>query len=633
MRDKVPDLAAILKRHTYLADFGELALRSAALAEVFDHACRLAVDVVGANRVTIFEVDKRANILVVKASRGWEPTIVDGLVVAIGERSPERYTIEHGKPVVSNDVRRDDRFEVDEFIQHADTVALVSVPIFLPDNKLYGIFRTEVLATERFDDHDVEILRISATMLGSLIDRLIKLDQAAIATEPFRRVVDSVRDYAIFSSDADDLVTDWLPGAEAVFGWAPDEILGQSASMLFTPEDVARGEDQKELKIARATGSAPNVRWHIRKDGSRIFIEGSVRALYDAAGNVTAFLKIGQDVTERRQREKQLRESEARSQQFGEASSDVLWVRNAETMQFEYLSPAFETIYQETLEAVLSAPDNLQSWGNLLHPDDRDKAISTMKGVRDGAVIRHEFRIIRPSDGQIRWIEDSDFPLFNDQGDVERFGGIAKDVTQSKANTARLEVLLGELQHRGRNLLGVVSSLAASTMEKGGSVEDFQARLKALGRAQALLSHFGSDTVEVGALVRAELKAHTDLLSPNVIISGPEIHLTAPQVQNYALALHELATNAVKYGALRFSMAKLSVTWSEVTRQQGQRHLALDWIESGVHIVPGNAARRGSGRELIEESLSYAMGARTAFVIGADGVQCRIELPLYDSGQ
>ena len=129
-------------------------------------------------------------------------------------------------------------------------------------------------------------------------------------------------------------------------------------------------------------------------------------------------------------------------------------------------------------------------------------------------------------------------------------------------------------------------------------------------------------------MVRAELAAHTDAKPPKVTISGPTVRLTSRQVQNFALALHELTTNAVKYGALKGDAGQLSVNWSVERTEKGGRRLALTWTESGVDVRPKRATRRGYGRELIEKALPYALRARTDYVLGEGGVRCRIELPL-----
>jgi PAS domain S-box-containing protein len=330
-------------------------------------------------------------------------------------------------------------------------------------------------------------------------------------------------------------------------------------------------------------------------------------------------------VTERRAADEALRASEALFRQFGEASSDSLWVRNAGSLQFEYLSPAFEKIYGTSRSSVLSG-DTLSAWAQLLHPHDREAVLANLDRVRAGERITQQFRIVRPCDGEVRWVEDTDFPIRDATGAVHRFAGIAKDVTDARRATERQQVLVSELQHRSRNLLGLIRSLASKTVGRGGSIADFEDRLAALGRAQGLLSQFGSDTVELGALVRAELEAHAEIKPPRIIVEGPPVSLSVKQVQTLALALHELATNAVKYGAL--DSGRLSVTWTVTTGPDETRKLHLAWDESGVSVPPEHLERKGFGRELIEKALAYSLEADTSYVIGSDGVKCRIEIPL-----
>ncbi|MBL6458999.1 PAS domain S-box protein [Belnapia sp. T6] len=118
--------------------------------------------------------------------------------------------------------------------------------------------------------------------------------------ERLRLIVEGARDYAIFTTDPEGRIDTWLPGATNVFGWSPEEAIGQPVAITFTPEDRERGEDEKERETARREGTAPNVRWHLRKDGARVFIEGSATALRRPDGGIRGFLKIGQDVTARR---------------------------------------------------------------------------------------------------------------------------------------------------------------------------------------------------------------------------------------------------------------------------------------------------------------------------------------------
>ena len=626
MSDRAPN-TGMLKRQQVLADFGEFALESQNLNEVLTEACRLVGEALGTHRAKILEIQNGGQCLFVRAGVGWDAAVVGRVRLARSECTSESYSIDVGKPVISQDIREEQRFGIPEFMKKAGVVALANVPIFLPGKKPYGLLQVDATEPRDFTDEDTEFLRTYAIILGPVIDRLRKVHELHVSEDRFRLVVERVLDYAIFLTDAEDRITDWLPGAEAVFGWSREEAQGQLSRIVFTPEDRAAGESEKEMETARRDGVAPNVRWHVRKDGTRVFIEGSVTALHDDQGQVSCFLKIGQNVTERRRTADALRESEERFRQFADASSDVLWIRNAETLRFEYVGPAFERIYGVPSGKV-NEGDGMRLWIRLILPQDRHRVLEAVRAVRAGDPLTYEFRIRRPVDGEERWIENTDFPLFDTAGRVQRIGGIGADITEVKKGQQRQDVLINELQHRSRNLLGVITSVANRTLARGSSIKAFETRLKALGRAQGLLSQFGSDTVEIGALVRMELAAHVEIKPPRVVVAGPPVHLTAQQVQNFALALHELTTNAVKYGALKDCTGQLLVSWTVIRDQRERAKLVLSWVESGVDVQAEAATRRGYGRELIENALSYALRAKTEYALGGDGVRCRIELPI-----
>ncbi|MXQ14099.1 PAS domain-containing protein [Microvirga makkahensis] len=126
-----------------------------------------------------------------------------------------------------------------------------------------------------------------------------------------------------------------------------------------------------------------------------------------------------------------LRDSEERFRQFAEHSSTVLWIQNLETREMEYISPAYEAIWGEPVEAALRDPGH---WAKALHPDDRDQASSTVERAQRGEEGTHEYHIIRP-DGGVRWIRDTFFPIRDEQGRIRRAGGIAQDITQHEGST------------------------------------------------------------------------------------------------------------------------------------------------------------------------------------------------------
>ncbi|MEI6950616.1 ATP-binding protein [Paraflavisolibacter sp. H34] len=132
----------------------------------------------------------------------------------------------------------------------------------------------------------------------------------ADSEKQLRLILESAKGFAIFTTTADGRVNTWNAGAAGIFGWSEEEILGQPGDVLFTPQDREQGEPQKEMATAVAKGVAPDVRWHLRKDGSLVFIDGANHPLFDNAGTLTGFVKIGRDMTAQRQAEVALRKAE-----------------------------------------------------------------------------------------------------------------------------------------------------------------------------------------------------------------------------------------------------------------------------------------------------------------------------------
>jgi two-component system CheB/CheR fusion protein len=191
----------------------------------------------------------------------------------------------------------------------------------------------------------------------------------------------------------------------------------------------------------------------------------------------------------------------------------------------------------------------------------------------------------------------------------------------------RQQVLIAELQHRTRNLLAVVQSIARETLDNGETIQAFNSRLSALGRLQGLLGKATADHVDLSEIIRLEIGTFGGQHANNITISGPAVPLNLEYVQAVALAIHELATNAMKYGALKGHDGRLQVEWRVDDDSNGVPTLSLDWRESELSSPP-DSSRRGYGRQLIEQALAFTLRAKTELVFGQDGVRCRIELPL-----
>jgi two-component sensor histidine kinase len=200
-----------------------------------------------------------------------------------------------------------------------------------------------------------------------------------------------------------------------------------------------------------------------------------------------------------------------------------------------------------------------------------------------------------------------------------------------------LRVVVAELQHRTRNLLAVVRSIANQTLNASDSLDvfrtKFEDRLGALARVQGLLSRSDQDPITIAMIVRMELDAlGAEEALDRMRLSGPDVPLQNSMVQTLCLALHELATNARKYGALSCEHGRLTVEWSVTSLGHGERRLTLAWSETWAPR-PGSAdahadQRLGYGRELIERVLPHSLGAVTRYELNKGSVRCTIDVPL-----
>jgi PAS domain S-box-containing protein len=271
-------------------------------------------------------------------------------------------------------------------------------------------------------------------------------------------------------------------------------------------------------------------------------------------------------------------------------------------------------------------------WMARIHPDDREAAEAAETRARlEHKEFINEYRIIR-RDGSVRWVLARGRFLYDADKPV-RMIGLTQDITEARQQIETQRVLVAELQHRTRNLIAVVQSIADQTLDTVDSLGEFESRfnnrLEALSRVQSLLSRADNEPITLGALVVMELEAlSSDAFGNRITVGGPETPLRKSAVEMLALAIHELLTNAIKYGALAGTTGRLSVSW-RIEGTPPDRRLVLEWIERGIASLPSADARQsGFGRTLIEEALPYSLAAETKFELGSDMLRCVISLPL-----
>jgi PAS domain S-box-containing protein len=443
--------------------------------------------------------------------------------------------------------------------------------------------------------------------------------------ELLRVIVESSTGFAIFSMDPSGTVIAWNRGAERLLGYADEEIIGRDGDVIFTPEDRALGVPDRERQVATADGRAEDERWHMRKDGSRFWGSGLLMPLR----GVNGYVKILRDNTHRHELEESVRASEARFRLLATNIPQLVF-RTRGNGDRTWGSPQWEMF-----TGLADTDSRGLGWVDAVHPEDRER---TVLGWRD-ATVRGEYlmehRIRRQADGEYRWHQTQARPVKGGDPETAEWVGTSTDIHELRRLQGRQQLLLAELQHRSRNVIAMVQAMARQTIRNSTSLEmfqeEFEGRLRALSRVQSLLAQTNYERLQLRDIVEAELFARGDF-SDRASIDGPPVRLGPSAAQSLALALHELATNAVKYGALHQPNGRLNITWQTQREEYGEV-IVLEWRERGVAMTgSGRRRRRGYGSELIERALPYQLGARTNLEFGRDGVHCVIAVPVAPPG-
>jgi PAS domain S-box-containing protein len=266
--------------------------------------------------------------------------------------------------------------------------------------------------------------------------------------------------------------------------------------------------------------------------------------------------------------------------------------------------------------------DNIR---NLLHPDDweplRQVVLRMAKGERTQQV---EFRVRRPN-GELRWCTGTAAASVDAAGNVVRISGVTIDVTERKEAEERQVLLAREVDHRARNALAIIQSIIRLTRAK--SVDDYVAtvegRIKALALAHTLLSDSRWHGADLGTLVAEEFAPYRS--GNKIELKGPNVSLSPATAQGIALALHELATNAAKHGALSSLKGRVSLTW-----QLQSDILTLQWVEGGGPPIKTPSAR-SFGLKVIKASIEQQLGGKATFDWNPKGLRCNLAIALREA--
>lgn len=440
-------------------------------------------------------------------------------------------------------------------------------------------------------------------------------------------IIDNALDYAIITTTLKGQITSWNAGAQKLFGWSNAEILNVSIDILFTPEE--RDINVPEMRRVSALHHRQDAveRWHMRKDGSRFWASGQLLPLYDTDGTVQGFLKILIDRTFARDQQEHLREQEEMlrlSQEAGGIGAfDVDLTSNTLTV-----TDQIRRIYGIDPDVSIS----LDIFEKLVIPENgvsnliRELAETATPTSSIQQSDHREYRIRRLDTDEERWVARSTELISDHNGIVVRMRGVIQDITARKNAEEQQAVLTAELAHRSKNILAVIQGIANQTLRNTTSAEEaraaFEARIMALSKAQDVLTHgANSATAQLREVVANSVSIHVGADKTRITVHGPSVTLGSKQALSMVMALHELGTNAVKYGALSTASGRIHIHWSF---EDGR--FLFYWKEEGGPQVE-KPTRRGFGSRLIERTLAASLGGTAELHYLPDGLEFRLNAP------
>jgi PAS domain S-box-containing protein len=381
-------------------------------------------------------------------------------------------------------------------------------------------------------------------------------------------------------------------------GYGEEELRDLTVWDITHPEERERDREPVRRLISGESPRFDVEKRYIRKDGTPVWAHTTVNLIRDKSGYPVRDFAVIQDINERKRAEEDLKASKDRLQlalnaallgwwQYGPRDRVVSWdMRSKEILDIDEDTTALEELMK------------------LVYPDDAEKVWATFQTARDPTDPKPyaiEFRIPR-KDAKTRWVEVHWLAYFEGAEHERRalsVVGTVQDITERKEREEKEHLLMREVNHRAKNMLSVMDSIARQTATKNPEdfIERFSDRIQALSANQDLLVRNAWHGVEIEDLVRAQLAPFADLIGSRIVVCGRKQRLNAGSAQAIGLALHELATNAGKYGALSTENGRVDVFWA-IHRDT----FAVSWTEHDGPTV--SAPERGGFGTIVMKTMT-----------------------------
>ncbi|MFC1458455.1 PAS domain S-box protein [Microvirga arabica] len=394
---------------------------------------------------------------------------------------------------------------------------------------------------------------------------------------------------------------------------------------LVHPEDRPQIEAETQAAVADPTRHQLDYDFRIiRADtGETRWITARTKLIRDAGGRFVRSLGAQWDITADKNHEAALRESEARFRHMADSAPALIWMSD-EAGQIVFANMHYDHVFGRPATEMLG-----DGWRDIVHPEDLP---GFENDFFDAFAARRPFRTevrVRDRNGAVRWLRCESVPRFDDARRFLGYTGCNVDITEAKVAEERRDLLIHELNHRVKNTLATVQSIVSQTLRNTGTAQEakeaIENRLIALSRAHDVLTRESWEGADLYEIVEQAVAAYASQGEDRLHLKGPRVRLPPRMALALAMALQELATNAVKYGALSNASGEIRITWSVDQGEPACLHLR--WEESGGPPVQA-PTRRGFGSRLIERSLAQDLGGTATMAFPGTGLICKVDAPL-----
>jgi len=459
--------------------------------------------------------------------------------------------------------------------------------------------------------------------IRDITDRIEVHDRLAASEARFRAAIGAV-DGVLWTNDASGRMVGDQPGWAGLTGQTPEQYQGFGWADAVHPDDVEATVQAWNAAVEK--GGLFNFEHRLRRhDG--VWRDFAIRAIavLEADGAIREWIGVHTDITERKRAEERLREGEARFRAMADSAPAPVWMTSVEG-GITFANEAFAEFAGVEARALLG-----DAWIRMIHPDDITEVGARRAAARGAAegprAYGFEARFLC-GDGLYRWMVANARPQIDARGQFQGYIGMAMDMTETKAAEARQRLLINELNHRVKNTLASIQSIVRQTLRPDETPvavrERLIARLLAMSAAHDILTRESWEGAALDDIVRQGVAPFVDDQEPGrIAISGPVLRVGSSTALSLSLAVHELATNAAKYGALSVPAGQVTVAWEPA----GEDRAVLTWTERGGPPVRA-PERKGFGTRLLDRGLAGDLGGQPKLTFALEGVRAVLPVRL-----